>query len=219
MKKSILLLITLLFTLTNILNAQTSQKDQPGKQKFHELGINVTTFINEFVSLNNNDADLGNYMVTYKYHIGKNAFRFGLGGRFSQLDEPVGGGNRVTKENKFDLRAGYEWNKPISKRWSFYYGLDAIAGNNQSVTVAVNSDEVTTTDKSTYFGGGGLIGVQFFINSHISIATESSLYYQHEMTITKADFRLDPSSNFEETKTNDFADFGVPTALFFVIRF
>lgn len=189
------------------------------KLKFHEFGINVTTFINELVSLNNNEADLGNYMITYKYHMGHNALRFGIGGQFQKLDEPVGGGNRVSKNNKFDLRLGYEWNKPISKKWSFYFGLDAIGGNANSETKAINNDEITTTDQTYYYGGGGMIGIQFFINSNISLSTEGSIYYQHETIKNKADFQFNPVFNTDTTSTKDSAVFGLPTALFFVIRF
>ncbi len=216
MKKPILLLITLLFCFSHLSVAQTDEEEN---ERFHEIGINVTTFINEFISLNNNDADLGDYMMTYKYHMGRNAIRFGLGGRFSQIDEPVGGGNRVTKENKFDVRLGYEWNQSISKKWSFYYGLDIVGGNSSSVTVATNSDEITTTEKFTYFGGGPMMGIQFFINSHISLSTESSLYYRYEQETSKVDFSIDTGSNSDVTSTNNLADFGLPTALFFVIRF
>ena len=219
MKNPILLLITLFFCFSNNLVAQIGETESTQKQKFHEFGINVTTFINEFISLNNNEADLGDYMVTYKYHMGKNALRFGIGGKFRKLDEPVGGGNRISKENKIDLRAGYEWNKPITKKWSFYYGFDAIGGTFNSVTKAINNDEITTTDQNYYFGGGGVIGVQFFINSHISLSTEGSIYYQHETITTKAEFASNPGSNTDETSINDVADFGLPTALFFVIRF
>jgi len=219
MKKSILLLINILFCFSNILVAQDDNSDSMKKQRFHEFGINVTTFINQFASLNNNDADLGDYMITYKYHMGKNAIRFGLGGQFSQIDEPAGGGNRVTKANNFDVRLGYEWNKFITKKWSFYYGFDAIVGNSQSITIANNAEEITTTEKTNYYGGGALIGVQFFLNSHISLATESSLYYRHEKVTDKAEFSLTTDLNTNDVKTNDFADFGLPTALFFVIRF
>ena len=136
MKKLTPLLITF-FILSFFSNTLFAQDDEVSEKiKYHELGINATTFINEFISLNNNDVDLGDYMVTYKYHFGNKAIRFGLGGLFNNFSETLngGGGNRDSKKVNFNFRAGYEWSKQISKRWSFYTGLDMVMGISETVT-------------------------------------------------------------------------------------
>ena len=159
-------------------------------------------------------------MITYKYHYGSKAFRLGLGGNFSQIDEDTdGNGNRTTNNNRFDIRLGYEWNKQITKRWAFYSGMDILAGNDFSSSVSDNFERVETSTRTTTVGGGPILGIQFFINSHISLMTEGSLYYKHSMVNTKETFSLNAEFNSDETNSRNDLNFGLPTALFFVIRF
>lgn len=219
MKKPILLLIYFIafFGISIASNAQDNEMLDNGN--YHELGINATSFINEFISLNNNSADLGDYMITYKYHFGAKALRFGLGGQFSQLNEDVGGGDRDSKSNILEFRIGYEWNKQITKRWAFYTGMDIVGGNTKSVSETNNFERVTLTNSTTSFGGGPILGIQFFINSHISLATEGSLYYRYSEISDKEEFSISSEFNKDETSSRNAINFGLPTALFFVIRF
>ena len=220
MKKSILLFFTVLFTIS--LFAQSDSKF-----KKHEIGINATSFIKEFLSLNSSDVDEGNYMLTYKKHNPNNtAFRLGLGGRISQVNETLeGGGKLETKNNLLALRVGYEWNKTISKRWNIYYGIDAITDFTQDVSQTITFlntgqvEEVQLRDQSVAFGGGPIFGIQFFISKNISLTTEGSLYYRYTSLNEKELFQVQTQFNKDETSTSSKVDFGLPTALFFVIRF
>ncbi len=224
MKKPILLLI---FSLTLIFSPAILAQDIAGEnhedhnqEKYSEVGINATSFINEFISLNSNDASIGDYMVSYKYHFGGKALRFGLGGSFSQIDEDTdGNGNRTTNNNRFDLRFGYEWNKKITERWAFYSGMDIIAGNDYISSVSDNFERVETSTRSTTVGGGPILGIQFFINSHISLMTEGSLYYKHSIINQKETFSLNSDFNKDDTNSRNDLNFGLPTALFFIVRF
>ena len=220
MKKPILLLIFLSILMLSFSSLHAQVEETLPKEKFSEFGINATGFVNEFISLNSNDSDIGDYMITYKYHVGKLAFRTGLGGRFSQIDdETEGGGNRTTKDNKFDMRVGLEMKKRITKRWGFYAGLDLMGGFESSKSTSFTFEEVKVTRASTNFGGGPLVGVQFFINSHISLATEGSLYFNSSKITEKEEFSSNPQFNNEDTVTNNDLLFGLPTSLFFIIRF
>ena len=224
MKKPILLLI---FSLTIIFSPNLLAQDNDGEnhgnhdgEKYSEIGINATSFINEFISLNSNDATIGDYMISYKYHFGSKALRLGLGGSFSQVDEDTdGNGTRTTNNNDFDIRLGYEWNSRITKRWGFYTGMDIIGGNNFVSSVSDNFERVETSTRTTIVGGGPILGVQFFINSHISLMTEGSLYYKHSIINTKETFSLNSEFNSDDSNSRNDLNFGLPTALFFVIRF
>ena len=221
MKKFTLLLITVLAVsfFSSTLFAQDN--DAPTKARYHEIGINATTFINKFISLNGNDVDLGDYMLTYKYHIGNKALRLGVGGQFSNFSEQLsnGGGNRDSKKMEFNFRVGYEWNKQVSKKWNFYAGLDIVSGISETVTQTNNSEKVSLTNKTSSFGAGPIMGIQFFINSHISLRTEGSLYYLHSSINNKEVFSVNTTLNSDTTDTANVTNFGLPTALFFVIRF
>lgn len=96
---------------------QDNDSENYNQEKYSEVGINATSFINKFVSLNDNDASIGDYLISYKYHFGSKAVWLGLRGSFSQVDEDTdGNGTRRTNNNSFDIRLGYEWNKKINKR-------------------------------------------------------------------------------------------------------
>jgi len=222
MKKSILLFISFLIFSPTIFS-QDNDSDSYGEQdqeKYSEVGINATSFINEFISLNSNDAAIGDYMITYKYHFGSKALRLGLGGSFTQIDEDTdGNGTRTTNNNQLDIRVGYEWNKRITKRWAFYSGMDIVAGNEFSSSISNNFERVETSVRTTSVGGGPILGIQFFINSHISLMTEGSLYFNHSIVNTKENFSLNTEFNSDETNSRNDLNFGLPTALFFVIRF
>jgi hypothetical protein len=222
MKKPILLLISFLIFSLNIFS-QDDDSDSHGEhdqEKYSEVGLNATSFINEVISLNSNDATIGDYMITYKYHFGGKALRLGLGGNFSQIDEDTdGNGNRTTNNNSFDIRIGYEWNKKITKRWAFYSGMDIVAGSQFNSSVSDNFERVETSTRVTTVGGGPILGIQFFINSHISLMTEGSLYYKHSITNEKKNFSLNTEFNEDDTNSRNDLNFGLPTALFFVIRF
>jgi len=224
MKKPFLLLIfSLTFIFSQSLFAQdfdSENHEDHNQEKYSEVGINATSFINEFISLNSNDAAIGDYMITYKYHFGSKALRFGLGGSFSQVDEDTdGNGTRTINNNQFDLRIGYEWNKRITKRWGFYSGMDIIAGTDVSSSVSETDERVKTSTRTTKIGGGPILGVQFFINSHISLMTEGSLYYKHSIINDKQTFSVNTEFNEDDSNSSNHLKFGLPTALFFIIRF
>lgn len=217
MKKSILLLILSLSLNTIILS---QDEDMMEKSTYSEFGVNATSFINEFLSLNNNDADLGDYMIVYKYHMGDKAFRAGLGGNFSQLNEDVdGGGSRESKNNNIQFRIGYEYKKPITNKWLLYTGIDVIGGAENSVSNTQTFENIKITNSTTSFGGGPILGIQFFINPNISLGTEGSLYYRYSIVKEKEEFSINSEFNFEDTSNTNQLDFGLPTALFFMIRF
>jgi len=220
MKKPILLLILLFSFLLNSYHVNGQVEVTDSKEKFSEFGLNVTSFVNEFISLNSNDSDIGDYMVTYKYHLGKSALRIGLGGQFRQVDdETEGGGGRVTKDNSFDFRIGYEVKTKITPRWGFYFGADATLGWAESKATTFNFEQVELTTSLTEFGGGPIAGIQFFINPRISLATEASLYYTYSESREVEKFSVNTLFNTDELSTSNNFDFGLPTSLYFVIRF
>ena len=220
MKKSLLFLITTFLSIS--IFAQSDEE----KINSHELGVNATSFIKNFFSLNAADVDEGDYMLTYKKHKNNGALRFGIGGKFSQLNQDIeGGGKLTTKDNFAALRVGYEWKKRVSQKWNIYYGLDAIADYTQTVSrtstflitgevedININTDVVTA-------GGGPVLGIQFFISKNITLATEGSLYYRYETTTEKETFDVQTQFNNDETSFASTFDFGLPTALFFTIWF
>ena len=201
-------------------------QDDSERNSTHELGVNATSFVKNFLSLNAADVDEGDYVLTYKKHQQNRALRIGLGGRFSQVNEDLeGGGKLTTKDNFAALRVGYEWNKSVAQRWNIYYGLDAITDFTQSVSSTssfLNTgqiEDVKLSSERIGFGGGPIIGIQFFISKNISLATEGSLYFRYNTSNDKESFAIQSQFNKDETSFSSTFDFGLPTALFFTIWF
>ncbi|MFT6322290.1 MAG: hypothetical protein ACJAT4_003226 [Granulosicoccus sp.] len=72
MKKPILLLISFLIFSQNIFS-QDNDSDSQGEHdqgKYSEVGLNATSFINEFISLNSNDATLLINIILVARHFG-----------------------------------------------------------------------------------------------------------------------------------------------------
>ena len=220
MKKSIL------FFLITFISISLLAQDDSNKSLTHEIGINATSFIKNFFSLNSSDVDEGDYMLTYKKHNANRAFRLGLGGRFSQVNEDIdGGGKLTTKDNFIALRVGYEWKNSISQKWNIYYGLDAIADftqSNSSTNAFLNTGQIEKVElisEDYAFGGGPILGIQFFISDQISLTTEGSLYFRYNNLTEKEKFQVQSQFNKEDTSSKSKFDFGLPTALFFTFWF
>jgi len=217
MKKAFLLfLLAILFS--PIIRAQ----DESDEDSKFQLGINATYFVSNFLGLNQNELDLGPYAFTGKIRLKKTYFRLGLGGKASKnlFSNDFASNIFDRKTQIIDLRAGLEWQRSLTERWIFYYGLDAIGGTALNQTIATSSfDQVATKFTSLYYGGGPVLGMEFKINKRISLSTESSFYLSGLTEIEEVSFNNFPDQNSRETDNSLEFDTAIPTELFFIIHF
>ena len=189
----------------------------------HELGINSTFFIANFISFSGNIPNLVSpYALTYKMWVGKHGFRSGIGANYRERSDDGNNGSSTftSTTTQADVRLGYEYQLPLARRWNMYFGADLVY--QYSLSKQKNSttfESVTTTTEGNTLGGGPVVGIQFFINERISLGTETTCYFQNADVVQSTHSTLQPefdSSSYSNTKSFSFIP---PTSIFVNIRF
>lgn len=212
MRKSILLILLCasFFTL----------KAQNASELKHEFGVS-TAFLSDAL-FNSNDANP--YLLTYKYILGRDAFRLGLGGSYlnnSDDDE----NSTITKDIAYDLaaRLGYEKRFSIKEKWLASFGFDVgyqVLGLVRETSDFFNgtSSDVRSTSSNIIYNVGLVGGLQFYINDRISISTETSIMANFRSNTSKVDFD-NGFEDFEDTNNSTLIAINLPTSLYLVLRF
>ncbi|MGV3598336.1 MAG: outer membrane beta-barrel protein [Bacteroidota bacterium] len=193
----------------------------------HQIGVNATLFIKQFLSFNDNVFNSSPYSLTYKYIDQNEGWRIGLGGsNTSSKSNPNNGTNITSNTNiNIDARLGYEWQKKLDKRWLMYYGLDGIysyskfrsTSSIQSGGFPPKTEEVISSTEDFGFGGGPILGMEFKINKRISLNAETAAYFNYRETRIR-----DINTAFVGFQRNEFTAntslfINLPTAIFFII--
>lgn len=175
--------LLLLLIASNSLRAQDSTRT---KQRRHEIGIDLTSFIKYYFNFGQDvNAGIKNslFYIQYRFHLkSNNNIRAGVGGSYSETEmaSPYTGDETryKNKQQSFNYRLGFEHFEDISKRFQVFYGLDLLAGNSYQKNDApywnggyANGIE----NKTASYGVAPLLGVRFKLNKRLSIFTESSL--------------------------------------------
>lgn len=189
----------------------------------HELGINSTFFIANFISFSGNIPNLVSpYALHYKMWVGRHGLRVGLGANYREQhdDATDNSGGFTSTTTQVDARIGYEFQLPLARRWNMYFGADLVyqyALSSQKNNSGFATVETSTTGNT--LGGGPVLGIQFFINERISLGTETTCYFQSEDIVdaTRSDFQ--PQFDSEQHSTDKSFSFIPPTSIFVNIRF
>jgi len=166
MKKITLLFSMLIFSFSVYSQDILTESDVSNSEYDQQIGINSTALISQLINFSSNFSVFNsNYIFTYKKRKGNKNFRLGVGGGFFFEKEDSDKRSNVS----IRLRLGRERFTDISKRWRVYYGGDfKIDFDNTS---AFFLDEPI---RRYSLGGGPVCGLQFNINSRLSLATEAS---------------------------------------------
>lgn len=190
--------------------------DVPENKTDHELGVNSIFFIKTILDFGGDNIPVAPYAISYKLICNRHALRTAIGGNIEKTDEPEI--NREGTDNEWDYRIGYEYRKPLGRRWLTYFGVD-LTGHYSEIKVEVDDgfDVVTTSESRVGFGAGPVWGIQVYFNDRISLHTETAFYLMNFNTKSEVKSELNPFFNFEE-KGNEFeAGFHLPAALYFTI--
>lgn len=129
-----------------------------------QIGIDATSLLTLFVNSNgsfNNNL----YFLNFKKASKKGNFRFGFGGDF-EIEERNSGTN---SDFGFNLRFGEERYVDFGKQWRAYYGWD-FRTNLSFISFGSNDNSQT----QIALGAAPVIGLQFRINSRLSVSTEAA---------------------------------------------
>jgi len=178
MKSLYLLFFGFLFSIIFSPTGANCQKDSK-KKRTSEIGLNITNTLAGFFNAGGTNLPTDPFLLSYKKANKSGAIRFGMNFKVTSKKEfLINSGERELKENDFFFRGGYEWRSVIDKRFTFYYGLDAVVEfeNEQLNNISFNFDDISSFENVYGFGGGPVLGVLFHLNDRISLSTESSIY-------------------------------------------
>lgn len=225
------------------ISAHKDKDEKSEKNIHHEIGVNATYFMKQVFSLSSNTLPTQPYQLTYKLIAGKKiAGRLGIGADMSSQNTTVSGSTTPRQTNNSNVfgRIGVEYRKQVSRHFLAYAGIDFVTQLiNSKTTTSTDpgsgggsgfSQTVVTTDKNNGFGGGPVLGIQYYINKRMSLYTEMPITFLtgHKSetvsttTINNGGGFGNPTttydSNITNSTTNDFSIM-VPVTLYFAVKF
>jgi hypothetical protein len=224
MKNSILTLLLLVFT--TFAFGQITQPDTTKKEFKNIIELDATGLLQQFLFTSGTGSGYYNitpYMISYKRIFNNNnAIRFGVGGTTSKDNSTTNDSiENSSKRTNFNVGIGVEHYAYLTKRWNFFFGIDAIANYSENEYVQDNTTGTTNTTKQINYGYGvsPLVGIQFKINSRISVSTET----RYDIVFTQGDSKRTyiPDSSFDtKTKSNGIrTTFNAPVNINFRVHF
>ena len=187
MKLTIYLAIELVFTLPVFLAAQDTSEPKIHR---NEIGTDVTSLINQILFVNTVD-DYQEYepiyYITYKRMLKKINLRFGIGGNSKSTYRPL---DRLpdkidaTSDTEIDYRLGIEKADELTKRWSFYYGLDfrhTIFKSHEDYYGTSVGWDYGNDSHGRVFAIAPIMMIEFKFNNRLSLQTQANFaaYFQH----------------------------------------
>ncbi len=232
MKQFFLYIITIGFTF------HLSAQDKIPKNEFN---VNATGFVANYFSLGSGPSSNNPYIFGYKRLFENSAFRtgFNYNSRSSNtLVNPQQPRSNFSSKN-IDIRIGFEFRKPLSNKFMWFYGIDATSNYNLNKSKNVQTffkgsfNETSVTQLSlnsgTSFGGGPIAGLQWNISKKIVLFTEARAYFNYSENHTNTNWegvtdllRNNFQGNFESKDNVDYFknfDLFLPIDLFVAFKF
>src|SRR5688572_21238722 len=166
-----------------------SDTTKTGKVRRHELGLDITGFLKQFLNFNfdpfYSSTYYPTYYLTYRLHFEKMNLRMAIGGdgEYNDFVSPYPTDSNYRYERKtfsIDYRIGIEGFSNIGKRWQIYYGADFRPSFTYTKNDAPywNGGYANGSESFTQvYGLSPLIGFRFRINSRLSFTTEASIAF------------------------------------------
>ncbi len=153
------------------------EKERKSKRNT-EVGLNITNTLAGFFNSGGSGLSKDPYLFSLKFGNSKGAARFATNFNTQSKSEFLINGNRKVEESLIFFRGGYEFRKPIDKRFMIYYGIDAtVEYQLEKVDFSLfNSGSIFTENSTFGVGGGPVLGIQFQLMKRIALSTEASIY-------------------------------------------
>lgn len=198
-------------------------KSEEKKSSFsHQIGINGTTLLKQFISSGDTSIVQSPYILTYKLVMGSFAFRAGAGGTYltERIQEEGFADTETRQEYTIELRGGVEYQTNMN-RWQGSFGVDLIGYIQDDRFISdTGFDKVTIGNQIRTWGVGPAIGLRFLVNEHLSIYTEGAIYYTMGDRISSRLFTNFPQfdDKVDEAAINETRLF-LPASLYIVYEF
>jgi hypothetical protein len=192
----------------------------PAKKNYLELGVNVSGAVQAFVRNNTDSIVSDPYALSLKFVTHKFGIRLGAGYSLKSSKYITLLQARVEELARLDLRAGFDYQRPINEHWRIYYGADVLFGTVKGGDQYSEGKDVIKVDiDEKMFGAGPILGIQYHVNRHISFQTEAAFYYMQINSNKKYTYVSKPDLTKEEPTTTYLFPPGIPRSLSVIIRF
>lgn len=188
-----------------------------------ELGLNITNTLSGFLNSGGQSAPLDPYLLSIKRISNNQGIRLGLNFRVQnsdEFDDFAGGFQRNTKDISTNIRIGYEKRIPLSKRFTMFWGVDAVGQyKKEEVTFFSFNGNIDLNEIVSGFGGGPVVGIMCYLHPRVYLSTESYIYGVYK--IGNETEILDPNNPVPtETKIRELDIIPVyPNALYLTFLF
>jgi len=210
MKKPLIFVVLIGFCLT----AYSQDNKESTPKLTYELGVNASGVTNLLLGGDGEAQAQVPYLFTFKA-IGEqgHTFRSAIGGRldYSKATDT----ERRDYDNGIDIRMGYEKQWRLSPKFVTSVGMDVFYGYSLVVS---ESSFATTENKTWNVGTGPVWGIQWMISEHLSLYTETGLYYEHLSSTDEVTFDGGSNPDPETTVEKKFKAI-LPASLFLAVRF
>lgn len=200
----------------------------------HELSLNATFFVKQFINFSGNNIAISPYALSYKLINEKNnALRFSIGVDFRDDKDPIEGTpDKITSTQvNLDYRIGFEHRFDLGKKWMAFVGADvtnSLTRNKTTTTTTIFNpappfDEIEAqvfeNDQTVGIGMGPVVGIQINFTPRICLFTESSFLFTQ--SFSKSEIRSTPPfvPERKDLSTRRNMAFILPTSLFFGFKF
>ncbi|MEM7367283.1 MAG: hypothetical protein AAF587_01710 [Bacteroidota bacterium] len=198
----------------------------PQRKRFpitHQIGINGTTLLKQFVKGADSTTAPSPYLFTYKFGLGPFVLRTGLGGsmRSESLQQEGYADSETDEFFSVEARVGLEYQAAMGKRWQGSFGVDYLGFGQEDRHISdTGFDKVTTSTQTKGWGVGPAIGLRFLVNQRLSIYTEGAFYYTQSERINSRLFTNFPQFD-DQISDATLRDIRLllPTSIFIVYEF
>ncbi len=227
MKKTLISLICYLILIAPVAGQEAvpadPKPDKPPIDIRHEVGLNFTYLIKQFISISDSTIATSPYLVTYKSVFNNVGIRLGAGATYKKREQSEEDFEDSTRETNFsfDGRLGVEWQKSFNHRWAACFGIDGVVSLvSQKFVVDSGFDVFTEKEEVLGYGGGPVIGLYYHFNRYLSLYTEGSLYFLQKETESGREFTNFPQFDDNLAKiTETELEVTLPATLYLVFRF
>lgn len=170
--KNLVIIIGLLFVSHSLLAQDQVEPLSDIEEK--QIGVSITDFFLTFLSFNNPpDNTSPSILVLYKKTKNGKRRRYGFGGRINWNKQSDGDKAFSVRGN---LNFGREFVRKVGKRWTPYVGYETVLsmGYDHFIEDRGTDKSEKEFNRSASIGWKGLVGIEYHLNKHLSLLTESS---------------------------------------------
>jgi hypothetical protein len=188
----------------------------------HEVGINATLLVKQFLSFGaNSNIPISPYIFAYKLTRKGHGIRLGAGVTsvsLTETQETFADTKTITNES-INARFGYEYQHLLGEKWTSWVGLDAVYGNMINKNISDSGfDRVTLSNGISNKGGALALGLQYNINKHLSIATEANVQATYQINAERKAFSSSGQPTSDKTSKGWNISTLAPTSIFIIFK-